>query len=69
MNEAIAKFYPGRPRNQTEKFIKFIQNFQNFDFGSFNELKTIHDLYEPDFDKINLTEVIIFVSQSFLVPL
>lgn len=61
MNDAVEKFYPGRSEYKTDCFIKMVENFQNFDFLSFNELKTIHELYQPDFDQVNLTEVALFV--------
>lgn len=61
MNVAVQKFFPGRSKLETRKFIEFIINFQNFDFQSFNELKTMQDLYQPDFNYINLTEIMLFV--------
>lgn len=61
MNDAIAKFMPGRPENDTKTFTKLMRSLQNFDFESFNELSGIENIDTSVVDHVNITEVITFV--------
>lgn len=65
MNEAVDKFFPGRSGNETQNFVKMMESLQNFDFESFNELKGNEFIDTAPMDHINITEVIIFVSNSY----
>lgn len=60
-NEAVEKFFPNRSKDETETFVTFLKIMQNMDYGSYDEFEVIRQNNVTEINKLNLTEVYVFM--------